>query len=531
MKKKILTLLLIMLLITMLCLTLVGCVGTKYDFSKFFAQDNNYSIDMSYTIDEEIFSNNLINQTYLTGCLYELEYKSYYVGNNQYVLYNAVERKTLVSSNDSNNRCEMLGGSIDLVVCYSKDSMNYKYFLPDGQLLYSSSKKIDARVYETSLDDIYNVNFDGTIKVITLADYGYKISDGENQSLNVGSSIGVSTNEYLKNLKEKFGLGKNYSIDITDYNLIVMKNKRIVASCDLSMINDNIVATNNASILYFERNAVPADSEDYNVIINGNKYNIYLKSINLKTGKTKDLKTNYVITDIVREGVNGDVLVAMQMINKDKTLNARLEYFVLNGKGIVANVDKSFATMDDIYTINSKEFIVQTDRGLYLTDKYLNVKKDFTQVQYVDVFANEEAIVAKQKISNKYKYGVIDLKGKVTIPFIYDSYKRFGSSLHFESKNDNNVVNYVYDVKNLTNYKKYEDVTYMGNGVVLYNDKLIAASTGQTIMSKTNLNIIGSKQFMLGKSEIYIIVVEYNSVSTSKKVNVIGKVIKNTIEE
>ncbi len=532
MKKKIVVVSLILLLIATLSLTLVGCVGSQYDFSDFFADVEDYSSNVTYSVNYDMYTDEIINQKHLSGYLYELQYSSSYMGASQYAMYNAFSKRIILSQTSQEvSKSRVVNGIIDIVVRYKDgENNNYKYYLSDGQELFANNNYSQPYINQTA-ENSYMIEIGGQSKIVILEDNYYIISKDESEyNINVGEHIGSLQNKNTQELVKSLGLSKGYDIDITDNIMYVLKNKKIVSSFSLSP-NDNFIAMNKGHIFYYEKIDLPSDSEQYDVIVDGEKFSFQYKSFNVKNGKTKNIKADYYINDVVKTGVNGDCLVAMSKINKDKTLSNIPECFVAGGKGIIANVNTSFAIIDEIYRLNNKEFLVQTDKGLYITNRYLNIKKDFTQVNLVDVFVGQKTIVVSQNIKNETKYGAIDLNGKIIVPFVYTSYSNLGNGLCFSKNNSMPKEYVVYNSNNLNSVQVYSQYDYFANGVVVNNDRLIAASTGEIIISKTDLKVKDYINFNMGKSKSMIFTIEYTENGVTKKASIISKEVRTAIEK
>lgn len=258
-----------------------------------------------------------------------------------------------------------------------------------------------------------------------------------------GSVIGYPMVDY-KSLYNDYGIN-GYYIDANDRLMIYDKNQEFDFVIQLPDNYRDYYFIGN-KLYYFSLDELPEDEEDYDLTIDGRKYNYEIKSVDLTNGNKKEEKLDYVIFESTHLGnlkSQNYSVVTIKRIEKDKTLGAQ-EVWVTNKNGkLIQNITHLFPEgISNLLLIN--ESILDLNKGM-LFDKNLNV---------LACVENINRVVGNCIIFGNELKGIVNSRGLLMCQQEFDSVVSVGENYAIVRKNGHTYrVNLVYGT--VEDFKEY----------------------------------------------------------------------------
>ena len=258
-----------------------------------------------------------------------------------------------------------------------------------------------------------------------------------------GTSIGYPMFDY-KTLYYDYGI-QGYYIDADDRLMIYDENEEFQF---LIQLPDNYVDyffVGN-KLYYYILDQMPEDEEDYDITVEGRKYNYEIHSVNLIEGTKKEEDLDYVIFESTHLGNSKSQnysVVTIKRIEKDNTLGSQ-EVWVANKNGkLIQNITHLFPEgISNLILINNS--ILDLNNGM-LFDSNLNA------IACID---NINKVVGNYIIFGDELKGIVNVGGVLICPQEFDSIVSVGEDYAIVRKNGNI---YKADLRHgiVSNYKDY----------------------------------------------------------------------------
>ena len=269
--------------------------------------------------------------------------------------------------------------------------------------------------YNENGDLILEVTVDGSQKSYYTYDInGYLVSTSYNtESLTVGSTV-----NNLQSLKDEFGLDL-YCVANGHTFVMYDENKEYNFSFTIPDEAEEIIIIGE-KLYYYLFNELPEDAEKYDIYTE-HKMNFECHSVNLRTGKEKEEKLDYIIMDsdfIYQEDNKNYYVVEINKINKDKTLGVA-EYWIADKKGnLKENITNKFPNGIDGFTKVNGNFIDRNTGLLYNSE-----------LEIIASLGNNVSVLNDGyiQIYKNGKYGIVNSNGVLVCPCDYQSFYGLGS--------------------------------------------------------------------------------------------------------
>lgn len=447
MKKKICSIIAIFAIVAVMVTSLVGC-SAKINLVDILGKDGyenliealSYKANYSFKESSLYKNNNVSSVQHITGGLYEVQDST----TGGVGLYNVVT-DTFVSAPANNCSIETLDVGITFaVVSHTTEASSqsiYNIFLPNGVKVCdeftADSNTLDIGVtlmpfYEINgiigstyytVKIVYQEN--GEAKSITKniecdMNDNYATMEMQYEFATSGDKIGKENNKHNEELAKRLGLPKGYSVAIVDNSIYTTKKNTVKSVFRLgSYDNATILSIDKGYIVYCEETQWSYECEDFDYIKDGEKFSQNIKSFNMKTGAIKNIKFDYAILDV--NEIGNKAIIQAAKINKDKTLDAYINTFVVGGNGKMTKVEGLSPFDGSIQLIAKDTFLWVSSDLAYITDKYLNPKVNLSAYTFdqMDVDLANKVIYIGQTIYGETRYGAINFKGKVVLDFKY----------------------------------------------------------------------------------------------------------------
>lgn len=429
-------------------------------------------------------------------------------------VYSGLEDKMLVDYNNSISN-----------VLYIENDYFPSYFevaYNDGEMAlydYLGNKLLDKKAY--------------TSMFVTLTKNGKAYEETISYSTSEGSTIDNFTfkkMEKRKGVKSEFEYGKKLDndisgIDLTEYGLkdykmvnggsiiiVYNKNNKIVAKVN---VDNNFTALGiiNGYLIMQRTVQVDENAKKFNYIDNsGNKINIITKAINLRNGNTKNLNVDYVITSLeCIKNTAGNWKLGYATIRRvqNNALSSYNEDYIINSNCKIKYNFSNGIDIGDIVRIDRNHYYDTANNILYKNNfKVVLDIGNNTNLTFVGINRDEKLVYVRH--SNKV--GAINLKGKVVVPFKYDSidknsidgklYVTVGGNAGFYDlkKKKENSYNTIVDLKNINGLFTY--VSSAGQAKIYAGNQEIASYTDATLATP-----VVSNEYEYGKFIYYGLIV------------------------
>lgn len=332
--------------------------------------------------------------------------------------------------------------------------------------------------------------------VIVFVIYSIFINDKRNKNdINVKLNQIYSSDYRLTLLDENYFIG-SYSKEPINNKISVIiddKGNEIVKNIE-EITYDNIYKMKNGNYLIY--NNINNVLNCY--IFDGEKisyYNSYDNVLYVKPLIFIDDKNEYIIGFA---SIEENVLNIINLDSKEK--------MVLENKSIIAD----YNTDGVYYTFSDKYLVVKDIDGLMGVIDFNG--KQIIDYQYKNIInAKNETFIA---ISNKDKYGIVDIDNKIKVKFNYDVIARFNEYYLFVKdnkmalfdKNYNNVTGFKMNYDSLINYdfrNKVNSINLYGidNKIVVVNNNM--ELNNGTEFDKHNLYVIEGNNIEKNITQIY----------------------------
>ena len=276
---------------------------------------------------------------------------------------------------------------------------------------------------EDEVDDSSHIEFYEDISVLTISDFDKGISLPTKKTNIIGIKTKTRTvapvvnDEYFEGKSDtevslkKIGLDGYYGKTINTYIYIYNKDNKLVNTINLKDLN--AVAGIDGKFIIQTVYLVDNDSDDYTYLNNQNKYLLKSYSIDLLTGKEKELKLDYLI-DSFEPYMNNDgkYVYGFARIKEIvyKTLSERTYYALVNSQGEVV-VDAGPFDLIRLVRLGEEHFYDRASKTVL--DNQLNPIRIFNSNQMVNIY-DDLLILNKDGLT-----GAIHYDGKIGIPFEY----------------------------------------------------------------------------------------------------------------
>ena len=290
-----------------------------------------------------------------------------------------------------------------------------------GNLIYSNGGTHEfmfGRVWNENDDLILEVTVDGIQKSYYTYDMNGYLAP---TSYNTGSLTVGSTVNNVQSLKNEYGLDLYW---VVNHNTYVMydENKEYNFTYTIPYEAEEITIIGE-KLYYYLFNRLPEDAEKYD-IYGENKENFKCYSVNLRTGKEKEEKLDYILWNsefIYQEDNKSYYVVEIKTINKDKTIGVT-EYWIADKKGnLKENVTNKFPEGIGGFVKVNDNFLDKNTGLLYNSEleiiaslgNSVKVLKD----GYIQIYKNDV----------NDKYGIVNSNGVLVCPCEYQSISCVGS--------------------------------------------------------------------------------------------------------
>lgn len=223
-------------------------------------------------------------------------------------------------------------------------------------------------------------------------------------------------------------------------------------------------------------------SKDFTYIKDGKKYHLSTYTIDLLTGKRKNLKVDYLIhnleTFLNEEGVGVYGYGEISRIGADNLLGSP-SYVIIDDAGRI---------LEDFKQLDLKNLVILADNLYYDDDTDLVYDGNLEPLFYIDGFPSFEGTDSVILIDNGNYYGAVDYAGQTVVPFEYynlsDFYQGRAVGTHKDGKKyfvDLNAGSkteiedeFVEIAPDLLFMIRYEDPTYYGRFVDYGNKEILS---------------------------------------------------------
>ena len=295
----------------------------------------------------------------------------------------------------------------------------YELYDAYGNLVYSNSGTHDfmfGRVWNENDDPILEVTVDGSQKSYYTYDMnGYLVPTSYNtESLTVGSTV-----NNVQSLKEDYGLDL-YWVRNGDTFIMYDENKEYNFSFTIPYEAANYMILGE-KLYYYLINELPEDAEKYDIYADEIKANFECYSVNLRTGKEKEEKLDYILWDsdfIYQEDNKSYYVVEIKTINKDKTLGVT-EYWIADKKGnLKENVTNKFPEGIGGFVKVNDNFLDKNTGLLYNSE-----------LEIIASLGDNVSVLSDGyiRIYKNGKYGIVNSNGVLVCPCDYQSFYGVGS--------------------------------------------------------------------------------------------------------
>lgn len=325
--------------------------------------------------------------------------------------------------------------------------------IPKGEYLYVNISTRSVTEYQPEGQITYELE---TIE--------YKHINGDHMSkesriyYHTGKRVDVSSVDSFEIEKKElveFGLKNYFGYLKSDIFYIFDSKDQLVNKVNLPKVDFLIMDGKIISQTLYEMDDKDAD---YDLIENGRKYKLVTKSIDMLTGKEKDLDLNYQISYMAPlKDEEGVLRYAHGRLKKIENYRATTtNYYVIidsNGK-IVKKLD--IYLFDKIQKFGDKYI----DKHVLL-DKNLNPIKQINNMEYL--IPNSDLLVAKQNTL----YGAINSEESIVIPFQYKSLGRKfidGKLLGIDENNNYHIIDKSGNINKELNL--YDSVYPLADGFI-----------------------------------------------------------------
>lgn len=216
---------------------------------------------------------------------------------------------------------------------------------------------------------------------------------------------------YKKDLKE-YGLDGYYAIGIEPTLYIYNSKDELVNQVTIVDGRDYGVGLDGKLIIQ-KSYITDKESKDYDITMYGEKYILVSKSIDLLTGKVKELDLDYVITEaepyLDKDGYAKYAVATIRKINEKHPVDSQMNVLI----------DSNGKIVSELGGIYPKELIKLEDNFYYYprSKYFFNEKLEpLFALKGEPYFYKEESKII---LSENGKYGAIDYQGNIVIPFDY----------------------------------------------------------------------------------------------------------------
>ena len=283
-----------------------------------------------------------------------------------------------------------------------------------------------------------------------------------------GFAIGDLFDEANKIDLSEYGFENKY-LQITETGYVTYYNNGVKeASYYVDQDVNGIII--NTSFITQKTIELAEDATEYDLLLNGVKYSLDTKRIDIFTGKTEDIIFNYVINDGISfknsQGVYTYALANVQKINEYKALESP--------KDLVMDANLNF--LKD-YTAQELGSFIKFGSNYYNKRTGILLNSSGEIITHLSALDNIEFLFNKNLIKASYdgKYGLLNENGEVVEEFKYDEitiddnrglyYLRDGHNYHIRGNAKIDLNNF----KGVSSYGMLK-VIYNKDKLVVYND-------------------------------------------------------------
>lgn len=332
------------------------------------------------------------------------------------------------------------------IVEYEKDGKTLcKIVRDNGTVVYEGidsaeflgSQKLKKEYYEAW--SFYRDGFEN-FEVLKIKDsktsVNYSVSNGIGKQFITENYIWGG--EYSKELVNF--VFKTQPLENGNIQYIVFNQKgKVVSNYEINLNNVNDMVSVGKSLVVQYLHPVDAYSSNFDVVIEGAKYNLETKKIDLKTGKGKTIGGfKYLLDSDKTQTINEETLkVAVTKIENKMPAYKTYAYLTEDGKSTETTF---FYTK--IVPIKENLILAETDEGvgstLHLMDGNEKIIVDLSsfKTDYDYVAHSDKFIILKDETSGKY--GMIDTEGNMITNFVYDGSEGVVNDVWFAYKNEYN---------------------------------------------------------------------------------------------
>ena len=297
-------------------------------------------------------------------------------------------------------------------------------------------------------------------------------SDGPNVNDNIFNINGIKLDSY--------GLKGYTVVNVGNTTYIYDAKNKLVTSFKLE--SRYMVAAGN-NLYYQNKYALPSDEEKYDFIENQIKYKLVTTKIDLKNGKKKNIKLEYLFNNgspfFDENKICNYNIVTLQKI-EDKVLLPSETYIVNKNFDLIKDV--SGINFSKLSKIGNNYFDVSTDM---LYNEHLELLADLSRYNVVLDYVNNYFI-----ISINGKKGLVDSNGNMLLACKYDVID-MGKS-EFVLMEDNYLYRYELNNGIGTQKDSFYDYTRITNGLYCasdnYNYSFVGHKLNKNISSIMTLN-------------------------------------------
>ncbi len=378
--------------------------------------------------------------------------RKYENGGYLYGLYDLFNEKYLLTPGYS--QPSVVSGNV-YVYSFAKSISTFTIIAEDGRVFINNVYCLSTPTVSVS-GTYVSISYTTDSETVTKK-YYYSIKDNAIVWEENKESTELSVGDSLKNLyndaaeigldgyfyrEDTSGYGKFFEI-YNDNGSLVNRIKIPSSATGYWTINGNL--------FYVSIIQVPDNSSNYDVSLEGAKFQYEYKRIDLLTGKSKNVKdtrnSSFVVIGVQEGNVIRDEndkithIIASVFLKKNKVLSEHYTV-LLNDKGTIACDLTSYNFNTSYVYKTANGFLSMDNNGNYfLTDE--NFTKTVDLKGYSNISYDEHFVYMS---NSNNKYGAIDYSGKVILPFEFDS------SL---SATSNRFVNNAKRVYNSTENKSY----------------------------------------------------------------------------
>ncbi len=276
-----------------------------------------------------------------------------------------------------------------------------------------------------------------------------KIKNGETTvNYTTGNGIGKQL------ITEEYAWGGQFSKDLVGYvvkmqllpsgnqkYVVLDKKEKVVSTYEINVNNINDIVTIGKSMIVQYLHPVDAYSNNFDVVIDGAKYNVETMCVDLKTGKEKTLSGfKYLLGSASTQKIN-DTTTKLGVKKIENKMPSYDTYIYMTETGKATETAFYYAKM---VPIKENLILAETDDSvakiLHLIDSNENIVVDLSSFgkDYDYVAHSDKFIILKDDESGKY--GMIDTAGNMITNFLYDGSEGVVNDVWLAYKNEFNAT-------------------------------------------------------------------------------------------